>query len=196
MRPSGLGGRIFGFFMECLAAPNYRWVLRQLDPIKPKSYLEIGFGTGRLAQRVAERFAPSRLCGVDPSDLMLRTARKKLRRVEARTSVELRPGDDTLLASWPNGLFDAIVASHSWQFWSDPAATLARVRARLAPQGRFVMVIRSHISGDVRAWIPNPVTKGGEELAGLRKALAATGLRVMADETLSTGSQGIVAVCA
>ena len=65
MRPAGLGGRIFGHLMEWLAAPNYHWVIRQLGPGKPRSYLEVGFGTGRLMQLAAERFLPQRLYGVD-----------------------------------------------------------------------------------------------------------------------------------
>ena len=192
MRPSGLGGRVFGVAMELLSAPNYRWVVGQLEALKPNSYLEIGFGTGRQAQLVAERFHPDHLYGVDPSELMLATARKKL----AGFAPDLRLGDDTLLSAWPPGPLDAIVAAHSWQFWSDPVATLVRIRALLSPAGRLVMVIRSHISDDVFAWIPNPVTRSGNELEGLRAALDRTGLKVLVDQKLSTGSQGIVAAAA
>lgn len=192
MRPSGLGGRIFGVAMELLAASNYRWAVDQLEPVAPCSYLEIGFGTGKLAALVAKRFHPAQIFGVDPSSLMLETTRRKL----ARTApyADLRLGDDGLLTSWPSGPLDAVVASHSWQFWSDPTTTLARIRALLAPTGRFIMVIRSHISDDVAKWIPNPVTKAGNELAGLRAALDAAGFRIVSDEKLRTGSQGIVAI--
>ena len=196
MRPAGLSGRLFGHVMQWLAAPNYHWVVRQLLPLKPRAYLEIGFGTGRLAQLVAERFPLRRLYGVDPSNLMLRTALKKLQRFDGKLQFHLRLGDDTLLKNWPNGPFDAIVASHSWQFWSNPVATLLRVRSLLSPQGRFVLVVRRHISGDVAKWIPNPITMSGDELGGLRKALAAAGFRIVSDEKLSGGSQGIVAACA
>lgn len=196
MRPAGFAGRIFGHVMQWLAAPNYHWVVRQLLPVRPKSYLEIGFGTGRLAELVTERFAPQRLYGVDPSVLMLRTALKKLGRYDGKAALHLRLGDDSLLKNWPNGPFDAIVASHSWQFWTNPVATLLRVRSLLAPQGRFVLVVRSHISRDVSKWIPNPITMSGDELNGLRAALKTAGFRIVTDEKLSSGSQGIVAACA
>lgn len=196
MRPAGFAGRVFGHVMEWLAAPNYHWVVRQLLPIKPRSYLEIGFGTGRLAQLVAERFLPARIYGVDPSILMLRTALAKLKRYDGKTALHLRLGDDMLLKDWPEGPFDAIVATHSWQFWSNPVATLLRVRSLLAPGGRFVMVIRTHISDDVSKWIPNPITMSGDELKGLRAALATAGFAILVDEKLKTGSQGIVAACA
>jgi SAM-dependent methyltransferase len=196
MRPSGIAGRIFGHLMEWLSSPNYHWVIEQLRPVKPQSYLEIGFGTGRLAQLAAERFLPARIYGVDPSPLMLRTALKKLGRYDGRTALHLRLGDDTLIRQWPEGPFDAIVAAHSWQFWSNPVATLMRIRSLLAPDGRFVLVARSHISDDVSKWIPNPITMGGKELDGLREALKAAGFVILRDEKLSTGSQGIVAACA
>ena len=195
MRPSGFAGRIFGFFMERLAAPNYRWVIAVLAPAKPDTYLEIGFGTGRLAELVAQKLKPSRIAGVDPSKLMFERAAKRLKRHRNRIEIDLKFGDDTAL-DWPPRSFDAIVASHSYQFWSDPLATFARVRALLTPHGRFVLVIRSHISDDVSKWIPNPITKAGNELQGLREALARSGFRIERDEKLRTGSQGVVAVCA
>src|SRR5690242_15590062 len=173
MRPSGFGGRIFGVAMELLSASNYRWVVKQLEPVAPRIYLEIGFGTGKQAQLVASRFRPAHIYGVDPSELMLATARKHLARFSPATSIDLRLGDDALLATWPPGPIDAVAASHSWQFWADPTTTLARIRALLAPTGRFVMVIRRDKSRAVMDWLPNAISKGHDELAGLRAALTA-----------------------
>ena len=192
MRPHGAVGVVFGFIMERLSAPNYRWVMAQLKPIKPKAYLEIGFGTGRLAAMVAQKFRPARIVGVDPSPLMLRTAQRKLRRFARKTKIELREGDDAELATM-TGPFDAIAATHSFQFWSDPVATLACIRALLASKGLLVIVLRPRFSDSVVPWIPNPISKSGDELGGLRKALADAGFRIVADETLKTGSYGIVA---
>lgn len=195
MRPHGFAGRIFGVVMERLSEPNYRWVLRQLVPNKPNSYLEIGFGTGRLAEMVAKELQPRRIVGVDPSALMLKTAQRRLRRFVGTTDIALTPGDDAMLASLA-GAFDAIVATHSFQFWSAPDTTLARIREILAPSGLFVLVLRRHISSTVTPWIANPISSSGDELGGTRKALAAAGLRIVTDETLRTGSHGIVATVA
>jgi SAM-dependent methyltransferase len=195
MRPSGLAGRVFGFLMERLAAPNYRWVIDVLRPEKPRTYLEIGFGTGRLAELVANKLKPARITGVDPSKLMFDRATRRMKRYRRKIEIDLRFGDDTAL-DWPPQSFDAIVASHSFQFWANPLATFTSVRMLLTPQGRFVLVIRSHISDDVSKWIPNPITKAGNELEGLRAALARSGFRIERDEKLRTGSHGIVAVCA
>jgi ubiquinone/menaquinone biosynthesis C-methylase UbiE len=195
MRPHGFMGRVFGIVMETLSAPNYRWVVAQLKPIKLKSCLEIGFGTGRLAEMVVAKLRPARLVGVDPSVLMLRTAQKRLRRFARKMKIELRHGDDALLATLA-GPFDAIVASHSFQFWSDPVTTLSRIHALLAPGGLFALVLRPHFSKNVAPWIPNPISKSDHELGGTRKALADAGFRITKDERLRTGSFGIVAVTA
>lgn len=192
MRPHGFVGRIFGVVMEWLSAPNYRWVVAQLAPIEPQSYLEIGFGTGQLMRLAARKLEPRRIAGVDPSPLMVATARRKLRGFGRKIDIALQEGDDRALAHL-DGPFDAVVASHSFQFWSDPAATLARIRALLSPKGRLVLVLRKHISGNVMAWIANLITKTGDERGGTRAALARAGLRLIADETLKTGSYGLVA---
>ena len=192
MRPHGFVGRIFGIVMEWLSAPDYRWVVAQIRPVKAKVYLEIGFGTGKLMALVAQKLRPQRLVGIDPAQLMVSTAQKKLKRRQRKLAVELHHGDDTLLATLA-GPFDAVVAVHSFQFWSDPVTTLARIHALLSPKGRLVLVLRKHITDKVAAFIPNPITKAGDERAGTRRALETAGFRIVADETLKTGSFGLVA---
>ena len=198
MLPHGLGGRIFGFAMERLAASNYEWVVSKLEPHLPLTYLEIGFGTGKLAELVARRLKPTCLCGVDPAELMFDKATRRLRRYEKSIEIDLRQGDDTDLP-WAERSFDAVVASHSFQFWHDPVTTLSRIRKLIRPSGHLVLVVRSHrhISRGVRKWMPNPITRTGKnELEGLAKALADAEFRVVSNERLRSGSQGVAAVCA
>ncbi len=197
MLPHGFGGRVFGWIMQTVATSNYRWVVDQLAPFKPHTYLEIGFGTGKLAEMVAREIKPAVICGVDHSDLMFEKTSRRLRRFARKNEVDLRLGNDADLP-WANGSIDAIVASHSFQFWRDPVATLKRLRALSAPQGHLVFVLRNHrdISKSVRAWIPNPITKSGQEIAGLKQALAEQEFRVIKEERLKSGSDGLVAACA
>ncbi|MBI1212532.1 MAG: methyltransferase domain-containing protein [Alphaproteobacteria bacterium] len=189
MRPTS---RIFGWLMEWLAEPNYQWAVKQLKPISPRRYFEIGFGTGRLAELVARTLKPEAISGVDPSELMLNTASARLKRFKKMT-VDLRLGDDTKLGEFA-GSFDAIVASHSFQFWSDPEATLRRLRTMIATDGRLVFVVRRHISKSVFEWLPNPITKSGDEIGGMLKALGDAGFHVAVNERLRSGSQGLVCV--
>jgi ubiquinone/menaquinone biosynthesis C-methylase UbiE len=197
MLPHGFGGRLFGWIMEMVAASNYRWVVAELAPFKPRTYLEIGFGTGKLAEMIAREIKPAVICGVDHSDLMFEKATRRLKHFAKKNEVDLRLGNDAHLP-WADHSFDAIVASHSFQFWTDPVATLNKLRALISPHGHLVFVLRNHrqISKSVREWIPNPITKSGQEIAGLKKALADSGFRVVKEERLKSGSDGIVAACA
>ena len=198
MLPHGFAGRVFAFLMERVAGSNYRWVIANLAPYQPQTYLEIGFGTGKLAELVAKRLKPSCLCGVDPSELMFDRAIRRLKHFAKSREVDFRMSDDTDLP-WAECSFDAIVATHSFQFWHDPVATLGRIRKLIRPNGHLVLVIRNHrrISRRLRTWIPNPITKTAKkELEGLRIALADAGFRIIGDKRLQSGSQGIVAVCA
>ncbi|HWA90396.1 MAG TPA: class I SAM-dependent methyltransferase [Rhizomicrobium sp.] len=188
MRPSGKTGRIFGWLMARLNRGAYYWTVDQLRTAKPKSLLEIGFGTGHLLKLALQSLTLERAAGVDPSALMVEAARKRLRR--AKVPLDIREGDDTTL---PDGRFDAVLALHSFQFWSDPDAALGRIRARLAPGGRLVLVLRTH-KGKAPKWLPNPISRSGNEIAGACAALERAGFSVTAMQGISKGSQGIVAI--
>src|SRR6185312_7473266 len=108
-------------------------------------------------------------------------ARKRLKRCAKKTALTVAQGDDTSL---PDGPFDAIAALHSFQFWADPDAGLKRVHDRLAPGGRFVLVLRMHGGRKAPKWLPNPLSRSSNEIAAACDALERAGLSV-------TGMQGI-----
>ena len=45
----------------------------------------------------------------------------------------------------------------------------------LRPGGRFALILRHHPPGRAPAWLPNPISRGGDEVVGARAALAAVG---------------------
>lgn len=187
-RPHGTTGRIFGWAMASLNAKAYRWTLEQLRGAPPKSFLEIGFGTGHLLEQVARTFRPARIAGVDPSELMLEQAARRLHRFRKRIEIDLRLGDDRAL---PEATFDAIAALHSFQFWAEPHATLREIRARLVPGGRFLLVLRKHGWG-ARRNLPNPLSRDKDEVTAAIDACAAAGLNVHGLHPITRSSQGIV----
>ena len=121
---------------------------------------------------------------------MVETAQKRLRRFAKKTVLDIRQGDDTSL---PDGPFDAIAALHSFQFWSDPDGALSRIRARLSPNGRFILVLRMHRPKKVAKWIPNPLSRSGNEIAAACNALEGAGFSVIGMQGISRTSQGVVA---
>ncbi|HXM00230.1 MAG TPA: class I SAM-dependent methyltransferase [Rhizomicrobium sp.] len=190
MRPRGRIGRIFGWLMARMNKSAYRWTVEQLRAAHPKSLLEIGFGTGHLLSLATRKLKLTRVTGVDPSDLMVGTAQKRLRRFRKKAAIELKRGDDTALPM--EGAFDAIAALHSFQFWTHPATTLAHIRALLAPNGRFVLVLR--VAGK-RKNAPNPLSRGADEVSQAIAAAQSAGFVVLAMRGISKSSQGIVFGC-
>jgi SAM-dependent methyltransferase len=168
----------------------YQWVVAQLRAANPQSLLEIGFGTGHMLALSIRTLGLKSVAGVDPSDLMVEAAEKRLRRFRKKASLDIRRGDDTAL---PDGPFDAIVALHSFQFWGDPDATLVRIRERLAPGGKLILVLRAHGKRPPK-WLPNPISRAGNEIAATCAALGRAGFSVVGMQGISTSSQGIVAI--
>lgn len=187
MRPRGRIGRVFGWLMARTNKPAYRWTVDQLRNTHPKSVLEIGFGTGHLLSLTAKKLKPTRLDGVDPSELMLETAQKKMRKFRKKTELNLRLGDDSAIPV--TGSYDAIVALHSFQFWSHPATTLAHIHSLLSPNGRFVLVLRLH---GKRAKTPNPLSRAGDEVSQAIKAAEQAGFAMLGMNGISKSSQGLV----
>jgi ubiquinone/menaquinone biosynthesis C-methylase UbiE len=187
MRPHGRIGRIFGWLMGRLNKPAYRWTIDQLKPAQPKSMLEIGFGTGHLLSLAAKKLKLAKVEGVDPSELMLETARKRMRRFRKKAEIALRLGDDAAIPV--TGSYDAVVALHSFQFWRHPATTLAHIRSLLSPNGRFVLVLR--LKGN-RKGAPNPLSRNGNEVSQAITAAEQAGFAMLGMKGISKSSQGIV----
>jgi SAM-dependent methyltransferase len=186
-------GRVFGWFMERLNAEAYRWTIKQLKPVKPKSYLEIGFGTGKLLKLAMKKLKLAKICGVDPSELMVETAQKKLNGYKRKLHIDVQRGDDKTVPF--RGPFDAIAAIHSFQFWLHPATSLTHLRSLLAPNGRFVLVLRRHDGKKPPKWLPNPISKGGDEISAACKAAEGAGFSILTLQKISKSSYGIVLGC-
>lgn len=191
MRPHGLLGRIFAALMERMNEGSYRWAINRLQDAPPKSLYEIGFGTGRFLELAASKLKVRRLRGVDPAELMVAMAARRLRKHAKSCEVDVRAGDDTA-AYWPTEAFEAVAAIHSFQFWSDPANTLTRLRTQLAPQGKLVLILRNH-GRNPPAWLPNPISRSGREVENTKAALAAVRFALLADKRIDSASHGLVA---
>lgn len=100
--------------------------------------LEVGCGTGRNLAKIARRYPEARLFGLDISEQMLISARKKL-----RGTATLGQGDACNFD--PDGLFgqgqfDHIVLSYSLSMIPDWQGTLDEALRHLAPGGRLHLV--------------------------------------------------------
>lgn len=106
--------------------------------------LEIGCGTGRNLQRMAEAHPTLRLTGVDISQEMLKSARAKLARARLDQRVTLLQGD----AVAPTGLFASrILMSYSLSMVPDWRRALAVAIETLAPGGILAIIDFGNFGG-------------------------------------------------
>jgi ubiquinone/menaquinone biosynthesis C-methylase UbiE len=103
----------------------------------PQRILDVGCGTGYLLRLLADR-CPNALAlvGVDPAPAMVRVAEA------AATDQRLRfyAGVVAEHLPFPNGSFNLVVSTTSFDHWSDQAAGLAECARVLAPAARLVLV--------------------------------------------------------
>jgi len=176
MHPQGWAGRAFGVLMERLNRPAYAAAAHLLAPREDEHFLEIGFGTGGLVARLLSANPTVRVAGVDPTSTMVRVASTRREVASASHRADLREGRDAPLP-WPDAHFHGAAALHSFQFWPDPAASVAEIARVLVPGGRLVLILRDH-GKRPPAWLPNDVSRSGDEVRAARNLLAASGFRV------------------
>ncbi len=160
-RPQGFFGALFGYVMEWMNERAYTAALQALAPRPAERFLEIGFGTGRCIELLLAT-PDVFVAGLDPTPTMVARARDRLAksRLDART--DLREGSDESIP-WPDQSFNGALAIHSFQFWKDPERSLCEVARVLRPGGRLILVFRDH-SKNPPAWLPNPISKSGQEI--------------------------------
>jgi len=139
-QPSGWLGEIVARVMAFDTARANQIAIERLAVQAGEAVLEVGCGHGRTLARIAQ--APSGfLAGIDASDVMVRLARRRLRRW-----IEAGQADVSLATSsalpYPDTRFDAALAVHVLYFWKDAAADLREIRRVLRPGGRLLLGYR------------------------------------------------------
>ena len=191
MRPHGFWGHVFSWFMDRRNARAHAFALKRLDVQNTDIILEIGFGTGRLARKLAKAAREGFVAGVDPSELMLRTAEKRTKKFRKKGRVELKLGEAAALP-WANEQFDKAAALHCFHFWNDPAHDLAEVCRVLKPGGLLLLILRAHRKAGPK-WLPNPISRSGQEIAGTLQLLASSGFEQTRIEGKAGSSQVLTA---
>lgn len=115
----------------------------------PSSLLDVGTGTGRVLQVLADRIGFG--LGIDASHEMLAVARANLDHHRAARHCQVRHGDMYRLPL-PDGSFDAVTLHQVLHFADDPPRVLAEAARVLAPGGRLVVAdLASHGQEALRA---------------------------------------------
>jgi SAM-dependent methyltransferase len=116
-----------------LVAPAF---LDWLDAPPGLDWLDVGCGTGALTETVAERCAPRRLAGIDPSEGFLAFARQRL----SRTGAELEQADARSLP-FEAVAFDRVVSGLVLNFVPDRSRAAAEMARVTRPGGEVALYV-------------------------------------------------------
>jgi ubiquinone/menaquinone biosynthesis C-methylase UbiE len=107
-----------------------------LDPA-PSRVLDVGCGTGLLLRELAARVPGAiSFTGVDAAPGMIEQAVALALAADPRLSYSHATAEDL---PFPDGMFDLVISTTSFDHWSDQGAGLAECRRVLAPGGHFVL---------------------------------------------------------
>ena len=137
-RTATVNGRLWGSrardwadVQESIVRPAYEAVLERTGVAPETHYLDIGCGSGMVAQMAAARGA--RVAGIDAAPALLEIAR------ERTPAGDFREGDLEALP-FGDGVFDLVTGFNAFQFAGNPALALAEAR-RVTRHGGTVVVM-------------------------------------------------------
>ncbi|WP_427160807.1 class I SAM-dependent methyltransferase [Aliinostoc sp. HNIBRCY26] len=114
----------------------HKRLLEYVDLPERGNVLDLGCGTGRLLERLADQFPQLRGTGLDLSTQMLQIARKSNRHRPRLIFIE---GKAEALP-FGDGQFDAVFNTISFLHYLEPKQVLQEVARVLTPGGRFYLV--------------------------------------------------------
>jgi ubiquinone/menaquinone biosynthesis C-methylase UbiE len=153
--PAGWAGEVVARVMAWDTRSANAFALAQL-PVEPHhAVLEIGCGHGRTLAELARRAADGFVAGIDPSDVMVRLATRRLRSAIGRGRAEVRRAEAAHLP-FEDARFDAVLAVHVLYFWQDPLVELREIHRVLRPGGTLLLGFRPD-DRDARRRLPDSV---------------------------------------
>ena len=139
-KPSGLFGRLIGNGMARRNTLDASWTVSLLNIAPEDRLLEIGFGPGVSTQYASEKAGKGFVAGIDHSETMVQTARRRNAATIRAGRMELKQGDVASLP-YPDESFDKAFSIHSIYFWAGPVNCLLELRRVLKPGGLLAITI-------------------------------------------------------
>jgi ubiquinone/menaquinone biosynthesis C-methylase UbiE len=184
--PSGTVGRLAGWVMGRDDTPH-REVADLLAPGAGAHTCDVGCGPGQLLVLLARRDPTARVCGLDPSPVMLRQARARADRAGVADRVELRPGSAAALPL-PDSQVDHVAAVNTAAVWPDLSVGLRETARVLRPGGTVVIAWHSSRSPNrIQRRLAQPDAWWKQVLAAMRDVFADVARHDLTHVTAATG---------
>ena len=113
--------------------------IRQLEPYKPQTLLDIATGTGDFAILAAEMLRPQHLTGADISEGMMEIGRQKVQAKGLQDIISFEK-EDCLALSYADDSFDAVTAAFGIRNFADLDQGLREMCRVLKPGGHLSIV--------------------------------------------------------
>jgi ubiquinone/menaquinone biosynthesis C-methylase UbiE len=173
VKPHGAMGVVMGWFLESGNAAQNRATVEALEPPPGAAVLEVGFGPGQALELLARTRPLGLIAGVDHSELMVASARRRLDGGRGDAALDLRCAEAGDLP-FPDESFDLVFAVNSYHQWPDREGGLAEMVGVLKPAGDLVLSIRDfRTEGRFE-----PAGKGAETAQEAAEQMRALGLQV------------------
>lgn len=180
--PSGAAGWIVTRVMNAMNRRLYRCVEREVSSQHPDSVLDVGFGNGALVSSLAARTSAGIICGIDISDDMAASARRRCR--AAKDRVCLKTGS-VMRIPFGDRSFDAVYTVNTHYFWPDAQTGFREIRRVMKDEAVFLL------AGYEKQWLESwSYTRSGfrlytrEQISG---QLADAGLKLCRTITVRQG---------
>ena len=145
--PHGLAGWLVArlLLLQPAARARIRWAVSLLELKPADRVLDVGIGPGYSTGLIAATVPEGLVVGVDRSALMTAIARRRLRRYLRLRKVTLVCADVADLPRFDVS-FDKVVSVDALNLESESGA-LSRVRERMTPGGRIVVLVQPRTEG-------------------------------------------------
>mgnify|MGYP005838267431 CR=1 FL=1 len=140
--PRGLGGLITSGLMAAGNKQMYSYVLEASEGLTGSRLLEIGFGGGKHIRDIFSKTEVETMAGIDISDSMVRTARRKNQIYIKNNKLVLLEGNSSEMP-FKSSEFDSVLSLNTMYFWENPLEDLEQILYVLKPGGRFLLAINS-----------------------------------------------------
>jgi ubiquinone/menaquinone biosynthesis C-methylase UbiE len=138
-KPTGLFGRFIMSTIFDKGNADLNSFVYELLSVQPDDHiLEIGFGTGKLINKMVQQIIDGSIVGVDFSDTMISIAKKKNRKHVDKGKVKLLRGNFDEM-TFGNEYFTKVCSVNTLYFWSNPEYTTRKIANIIKPKGKLVL---------------------------------------------------------
>ncbi|HEU4472069.1 MAG TPA: bifunctional demethylmenaquinone methyltransferase/2-methoxy-6-polyprenyl-1,4-benzoquinol methylase UbiE [Flavisolibacter sp.] len=116
-----------------------RKAIRRFSKDQPQALLDVATGTGDMAIMAARMLRPKQITGIDISEKMLEFGRKKIRKQELQTKIELVSGDGETI-DFPDNSFDGAMVAFGVRNFENLEKGLKEIRRVLRPGAQLVVL--------------------------------------------------------